>query len=93
MESGTYDASGSAIALSNDVTVHIDRRDKDVVAHRPSPYQNLRGPATLQLDLASDARRRYRVPQSTLDIVSKLADKGEEALQKISASPARTPSR
>jgi predicted RNA-binding Zn ribbon-like protein len=28
------------------------------------------------------------VPQSTPDIVSKLADKGEEALQKIAGSPA-----
>jgi polyhydroxyalkanoate synthesis regulator phasin len=36
----------------------------------------------------TEARRRCKVPQSTPDIVSKLADKGEEALQKIAGSPA-----
>jgi polyhydroxyalkanoate synthesis regulator phasin len=36
----------------------------------------------------TEARRRCQVPQSTPEIVSKLADKGEEALQKIAGSPA-----
>jgi outer membrane murein-binding lipoprotein Lpp len=36
----------------------------------------------------TEARRGCKVPQSTPEIVSRLADKGEEALQKIAGSPA-----
>ena len=44
--------------------------------------------ATLRVELTTEARRRCQVPQGTPEIVSKLADRGEEALQKIAGTPA-----
>jgi len=44
--------------------------------------------ATLQVELTTEARRRCQVPQGTPEIVSKLADRGEEALQKIAGTQA-----
>jgi polyhydroxyalkanoate synthesis regulator phasin len=51
-------------------------------------YRNGLKLATLRVELTTEAGRRCQVPQGTPEIVSKLADRGEEALQKIAGTQA-----